>query len=112
MEIQKCLVRILTGLTLAAAGVVAFAMGTATAAGAQGIDTTRTAKGGDSTHSDPAWCYQIGSKILCLGMRGPAGPKGPPGSAGSTGEQQQQQQQQETPGTSGSPGAVLRVGRD
>jgi hypothetical protein len=107
MGIQKCLVRILAGPALAAAGVVAFAMGTATAAGAQGIDTTRTAKGGDSTHSDPAWCYQIGSKVLCLGMSGPAGPKGPTGE-----QQQQQQQQQETPGTSGSPGAVLRVGRD
>ncbi|MGI8330538.1 hypothetical protein ACRYCC_11285 [Actinomadura scrupuli] len=63
MVIHKSLVRTVSSLAIAGAAVVA--MGTAAPAGAETM-TVRTARSPGSHPGDPALCYRINYKLLCI----------------------------------------------
>lgn len=64
MGVQEGLVRLVSGLAIA--GVSALAVGAVTSVSTQATTAAQRARNPGSLAGDPALCYRIGYKVLCI----------------------------------------------
>lgn len=64
MRVRENLVRVVSGLAIA--GVSVLAVGAVTSASAEAVSAARTARSPGAIAGDPALCYRIGYKLLCI----------------------------------------------